>query len=91
MNASVSTEILIRTPALLQTFIPLDVEKNGEWSAISLAVQRGRDHGISGYSKYLNLCEARLSNEKDKQTTFDDLEFAGITEEARQVLEKLYL
>lgn len=90
LNSSVSSEILINTPALMQTFIPVHETFDDEWTPLSLAIQRGRDHGIPAYHKALNLCEARLGLARDAKLTFDDVEFAGITPEHREVLEKIY-
>jgi peroxidase len=90
MNESVSAEILINTPALMQTFIPVHETFDDEWTPLSLAVQRGRDHGIPAYHKALNLCEARLGLAKDAKLTFDDIEFAGVESGHREVLEKIY-
>lgn len=90
MNDSVSAEILINTPALLQNFIPAHETFDDEWTPMTLAVQRGRDHGIPAYHKALNLCEARLGLSKDAKLSFEDIEFAGVSEERRNVLEKIY-
>jgi hypothetical protein len=90
MNDSASAEILINTPALQQNFIPVHQTFDDEWSPISLAIQRGRDHGIPAYHKALNLCEARLGLSKDSVLTFDDIEFVGVSSERRAVLEKIY-
>lgn len=90
MNVSASAEILIRTPALLQTFIPVHETFDEEWTPLELAIQRGRDHGIPAYHKALNLCEARLGLAKDARLTFDDIETVGVTAERRGVLEKIY-
>lgn len=90
MNRSASTEILVRTPALMQNFIPVHQTFDDEWTPIELAIQRGRDHGIPAYHKALNLCEARLGLAKDSKLTFDDIETVGIPEERRATLEKIY-
>lgn len=39
----------------------------------SLNIQRGREHGLPGYYKYLNLCSKILHVDKNKFKTFDDL------------------
>lgn len=90
MNDSISAEILIKTPALTQNFIPVHETFDDEWTPLSLAIQRSRDHGIPAYHKALNLCEARLGVEKDVKLTFDDIEAVGISEAKREVLEKIY-
>lgn len=90
MNDSVSAEILISTPALQQTFIPVHETFNDEWTPLALAIQRGRDHGIPAYHKALNLCEARLGLAKDTEPTFEDIEFVGVSEDRRDVLENIY-
>lgn len=91
MNQSISAEILINTPALMQNFIPVHETFDDEWTPLGLAIQRGRDHGIPAYHKALNLCEARLGLAKDAKLTFEDIEFAGVSQERRDVLEKIYL
>lgn len=63
-----------------------------EWSPISLAIQKGRDHGIPAYHEALNLCEARLGLAKGQKLTFDDLRTINdfsITD--AEILEKLYM
>lgn len=90
MNSSASAEILVRTPALMQNFIPVHQTFDDEWTPIELAIQRGRDHGIPAYHKALNLCEARLGLAKDTKLTFDDIETVGIPEDRREALEKIY-
>jgi peroxidase len=90
MNDSVSAEILINTPALMQNFIPVHETFDDEWTPLALAIQRGRDHGIPAYHKALNLCEARLGLDKDSVLSFDDIETVGISPERRQVLEKIF-
>lgn len=91
MNESVSAEILINTPALVQNFIPVHETFDDEWTPLALAIQRGRDHGIPSYHKALNLCEARLGLAKDSKLTFEDIEFAGVSQDRRDVLENIYL
>lgn len=91
MDESVSTETLINTPALLKTFKPVSVEFEGNWTPISLAIQRGRDHGIPPYYKFMNLCQARLKLTKDRPVTFEDLqEAAEFTTEQIKYLENIY-
>lgn len=91
-NESATTDTLLSTPALLKTFDPVDPEFNEFWTPIALAIQRGRDHGIPPYHKALNLCEARLGVAPGDKVTFDDLEkFAGLSSEARRLLESIYL
>lgn len=90
MNDTVSAEILINTPSLLQNFIPVHETFDDEWTPLALAIQRGRDHGIPAYHKALNLCEARLGLAKDVKLSFDDIEFTGVSKERREVLEKIY-
>lgn len=90
MNKSVSAEILIDTPALMQTFMPVHETFDDEWTPLSLAIQRGRDHGTPAYHKALNLCEARLGLAKDAKLTYEDVEFAGVDASRREVLEKIY-
>lgn len=92
MNASVSVDTLLGTPALLKTFQPIDPEFNVEWTPIALAIQRGRDHGLPAYHKALNLCEARLGLSAEQKLTFANLEEeAGLSAEARQLLEDIYM
>lgn len=92
MNETVvSADILINTPALMQNFVPVHQTFDDEWTPLSLAIQRGRDHGIPAYHNALNLCEARLGLVKDSKLSFDDIETVGITEERRAVLEKIYM
>jgi len=91
MNESVSAEILINTPALMQNFIPVHETFDDEWTPLALAIQRGRDHGIPAYHKALNLCEARLGLTKDSQLSFDDIQIVGVAESRREVLENIYL
>lgn len=90
MNATASAEVLIDSPALVQNFIPLHETFDDEWTPLSLAIQRGRDHGIPSYHKALNLCEARLGLSKDAQLTYEDIEFAGVSPARRDILEKIY-
>lgn len=90
MNDTVSAEILINTPALMQNFVPVHETFDDEWTPLSLAIQRGRDHGIPAYHHALNLCEARFGHAKDNSFTFDDIETVGVTEERREILEKIY-
>jgi hypothetical protein len=90
MDESVSAEILIGTPALMKTYLPVTNEKYHNWSPIELAIQRGRDHGIPAYHKLLNLCEARLGLEKGKKLTFADLQTVGISESDANLLSKIY-
>lgn len=92
MNESVSAEILINTPALQKTYLPVDREYNDDWTPISLAIQRGRDHGIPAYHEAVNLCEARLGLAKSEPVTFDDIQnVSGLTIEGRRVLESIYM
>jgi hypothetical protein len=90
LNDSVSAQVLINTPALLQNFIPVHETFDDEWTPLSLAIQRGRDHGIPAYHKALNLCEARLGLSKGSKLTFEDVEFAGVSQDRRDVLESIY-
>lgn len=90
MNDSISAEILINTPAMMQNFIPLHETFDDEWTPLTLALQRGRDHGIPAYHRALNLCEARLGLSKDAKLTFDDIEFTGVSKDRREILEKIY-
>ena len=90
MNETKSAENLISTPALQQTFIPIHETFDDEWSPIALAIQRARDHGIPAYHKALNLCEARLGLGKGVALTYEDVEFAGVSNEKRNVLESTY-
>lgn len=91
MNDSVSSEVLISTPALKRTYLPHDREYNDDWTPIALAIQRGRDHGIPAYHEAVNLCEARLGLTRNDKVTFDDIEsITGITVEQREKLEKIY-
>lgn len=91
MNDSVSTQILINTPALMQNFIPVHETFDDEWTPLALAIQRARDHGIPAYHKALNLCEARLGLAKDAKLTYEDIEFAGVSKDRRDELENIYL
>lgn len=92
MKASVTTDTLLTTPALLKTFDPVDPDFNEHWTPLALAVQRGRDHGIPAYHKALNLCEARLGLAEGQKVTFDDLEkYAELSTEARELLESMYM
>lgn len=92
MKASVTTDTLLTTPAVLKTFDPVDPDFNEHWTPLALAVQRGRDHGIPAYHKALNLCEARLGLAEGQKVTFDDLEkFAELSTEARELLESMYM
>jgi peroxidase len=90
MNDTVSAELLINTPALLQNFVPVHETFDDEWTPLSLAIQRGRDHGIPAYHHALNLCEARLGLGKGVQLSFEDIESVGVSDERREVLEKIY-
>lgn len=90
LNDSISAEILINTPALMQNYIPVHETFDDEWTPLSLAIQRSRDHGIPAYHKALNLCEARLGLGKDTKLSFDDIETVGISDVKRDVLEKIY-
>lgn len=92
MNESVSAEVLINTPALQKTYLPVDREYNDDWTPISLAIQRGRDHGVPAYHEAINLCEARLGLVKGQQITFDDIQsVSGFSLESRRVLEGIYM
>ena len=91
MNDSVSAELLINTPALMQNFIPVHETFDDEWTPLALAIQRGRDHGIPSYHKALNLCEARLGLSKDSKLSFEDIEFVGVSKDRLEALEKIYL
>jgi peroxidase len=90
MNETVSAELLINTPALTQNFVPVHKTFDDEWTPLSLAIQRGRDHGIPAYHNALNLCEARLGLPKDTSVSFDDIETVGVSEERRELLQKIY-
>lgn len=92
MNNSASVDTLLTTAALLKTFQPTDPEFNEHWTPISLAIQRGRDHGIPAYHKALNLCEARLGLSDGEELTFEKLEKAGgLSPNGRKLLETMYL
>ncbi|XP_059616310.1 uncharacterized protein LOC132261488 [Phlebotomus argentipes] len=91
MDDSASAEILIRTPALVKTLIPLEKSADKSWTEIALALQRGRDHGIPAYSDALNLCEARLATDREAGTSFDDFQSAGIPESTAKALKNIYL
>ena len=91
MNDSVSAEVLISTAALKKTFLPQDREYNDEWTPISLAIQRGRDHGIPAYHEAVNLCEARLGLDKGEEVTFDQIEqLLGSSSDQGKKLEQIY-
>lgn len=92
MNSTVKVDTILSTPTLLKTYLPIDPEFNEYWSPIALAIQRGRDHGIPAYYKALNLCEARLGLSPNTKLTFDDIEQqAGLSSEARKLLEGIYM
>lgn len=92
MNSTVKVDTILSTPTLLKTYLPIDPEFNEYWSPIALAIQRGRDHGIPAYYKALNLCEARLGLAPNTKLTFDDIEQqAGLSSEARKLLEGIYM
>lgn len=91
MNESASAEILISTPALQQTFTPVHLNFNDEWTPLALAIQRSRDHGIPAYHKALNLCESRFGLPKGSRISFDDLVHIGITDAKRKTLEGIYM
>ncbi|KAL7044613.1 hypothetical protein ACKWTF_002002 [Chironomus riparius] len=88
MNSTASADILINRPALQQNFIPLHETFDDEFTPLALAIQRGRDHGIPAYHKAINICESRLGLSGD--LSYDDIESVGISEERREVLEKIY-
>lgn len=73
MNGTVSAEVLINTPAFQKTYLPVDRKYTDLWTPISLAIQKGRDHGIPVYHEALNLCEAQLRLLNNETITFEDL------------------
>lgn len=92
MNGSVSAEVLINTPAIQKTYFPTDREYTGSWTPISLAIQKGRDHGIPVYHEAINLCEAQLGFRKDKPISFDEIsEISSLDTDAINTLKKIYL
>ncbi|XP_037051362.1 uncharacterized protein LOC119085170 [Bradysia coprophila] len=92
MNESVSAEVLINTPALQKTYLPVDREYNDDWTPIALAIQRGRDHGIPAYHQAVNLCEARLGLAQGQPISFDDIQsVSGFSPESRRTLEGIYM
>ncbi|XP_058122599.1 uncharacterized protein LOC131293497 [Anopheles ziemanni] len=89
-NESMSSEILLSSPAMQQTFIPEHTSFNDEWTPISLAIQRGRDHGVPAYHKAINLCEARFGKPFGVKLSFDDMQYFGLSPSKREVLQKMY-
>uniref|UniRef100_A0A182F4S5 Uncharacterized protein n=1 Tax=Anopheles albimanus TaxID=7167 RepID=A0A182F4S5_ANOAL len=90
-NESMSADILLATPAMQQTFIPEHASFNNEWTPISLAIQRGRDHGVPAYHKAINLCETRFGAKPfGAKLSFDDMEYFGLSRAKRTVMETMY-
>uniref|UniRef100_A0A182RDN6 Oxidase/peroxidase n=1 Tax=Anopheles funestus TaxID=62324 RepID=A0A182RDN6_ANOFN len=89
-NDSMSAEILLSSPAMQQTFIPDHASFNDEWTPISLAVHRGRDHGVPAYHKAINLCEKRFGKPFGTKLSFDDMQYFGLGQSKREVLENMY-
>ncbi|XP_058056825.1 uncharacterized protein LOC131208190 [Anopheles bellator] len=89
-NESMSTEMLLSSAAMQQTFVPEHAGFNNDWTPISLAVQRGRDHGVPAYYKAINLCEARFGKPFGTKLSFDDMAYFGLSRAKRSVLETLY-
>lgn len=76
---------LIATPAYRPS-MHIDVPLRHDWDTAPLLIHTARDHGIPGYTSWLQLCNPS-SNITDN---FDDLHQFGITEKGVSLLKSLY-
>lgn len=72
--------------------MPVSREYTDSWTPISLAIQKGRDHGISVYHEALNLCEEQLRLQDNMTLTFEDLaSVSSLDEVTIDTLKKIYM
>lgn len=76
--------LLIATPAK-EPSMHISVSLRADWNTASLFLHMGRDHGLAGYTKWLNFCRNTT-----KFQSFDDLANVPIKSEYIKALEYLY-
>lgn len=90
MNETVSNfaemiDMLIKTPAQVPS-LHMAINLRSDWDTASLFIHMGRDHGLPGYTTWLN--SARNATRKYK---FEDLEKMGMKREYVKALKYLYM
>lgn len=78
-------DILMRTPAQ-EPSMHISVTLRTDWDTASLFLHMGRDHGLPGYTNWLNFCRNTT-----EFWTFGDLEKMPIRQEYLKALKFLYL
>lgn len=83
-NFAEMLDLLITTPAK-EPSMHISVALRSDWDTTSLFLHMGRDHGLAGYTKWLNFCR-----NVSYFFTFDDFDKAPLKYEYVKALKYLY-
>ncbi|KAK9883031.1 hypothetical protein WA026_001241 [Henosepilachna vigintioctopunctata] len=84
-NFAEMVDMLISTPAQVPS-LHMAITLRHDWDTAALFVHMGRDHGLSGYTSWLN-----IANNTTRKFKFEDLEKMGMLREYVKALKYLYM
>ncbi|KAL3272932.1 hypothetical protein HHI36_014391 [Cryptolaemus montrouzieri] len=85
LNFAEMVEMLIKTPAQVPS-LHMAVNLRSDWDTAPLFIHMGRDHGLAGYTSWLN-----AARNTSKKYEFEDLEKMGMKREHVKALKYLYM
>lgn len=90
MNETVSNfaemvDILIKSPAQVPS-LHMAINLRSDWDTASLFIHMGRDHGLAGYTAWLNAAQ-----NVSRRYKFEELEKMGMKREFVKALKYLYM